>query len=98
VFIGRSWLPQLGHRPLFGILGATTTYAGGEWSIDLTPAPVLVDPAPGTYAPVTIGALASSPAVTLAHLDPSLTLGDLAFVEIGAGFTPQTVQPYKGNP
>lgn len=96
-FVGRTWLPQLGQRPLIGVLGATITYAAGEWSVDLTPAPVVIDPAPFGWAPITIAALAT-PAVTLAQLDPSLTLGDLGFLDVGAGFTAATALPYHGNP
>jgi hypothetical protein len=98
VFLNRSWLPQLGRRPLVGFIGGTVGYADGEWSADLNTAPVIVDPAPQTWAPVTIGALAISAATRLRDLDPQVTLGDLGFVDIGAGFTQFTVQPYKGNP
>lgn len=96
-FIGRTWLPRLGARPLVGVLGATITYSAGQWSIDLTPAPVVVDPYPGAWAPVTPAAAASSAAVTAATIDPSVTFGDMAFIDLGAGFTTATAAPYGGN-
>ena len=98
LFLGGSWLPRLGQRPLVGILGATVTYAGGDWSVDFVPAPVFLDPTPNTWAPVTAAASAIDTTVTLADIDPSVTVGDLGFIDVGAGFDTITVNPYKGNP
>jgi hypothetical protein len=47
VFLGRSWLPQLGARPLVAILGGTVTYSAGAWEVDLTPGPTALNPGPG---------------------------------------------------
>lgn len=98
VFLRRSWLTRLGQSPLVGILGATVTYTGGHWSVDLVPAPVFIDPGANAYAPVTIAAAAASSAMRLRDIDHSVTLGDLGFLEVGAGFDTTTVLPYKGNP
>jgi hypothetical protein len=101
LFLRRSWLPQLGERPLVGILGATITYAPGEWSVDLNPAPVVLDASEswtGLWQPITCGALQYAEPVTLAQLDPSVTVGDLAFVDIGPGLDLMTASPYVGNP
>lgn len=97
LFIGRSWLTQLARRPLVGILGATTTYAAGEWSVNFTPAPVIIDPVNGSWGPITANACAPG-AVKLKDVHESVTVGDLAFIDVGAGFTTATGFPYKGNP
>jgi hypothetical protein len=98
-FLGGSWLPQLGQRPLVGILGATVTYTPGVWAVDFAPAPVVIDPSPFTsWAPVTVAASAIDDTVTLADIDPSVTVGDLGSIDVGAGLDPITVTPYKGNP
>jgi hypothetical protein len=99
LFLGRTWLTRLGQRPLVGILGSTITYADGEWTVDLTPSPVIINPAsPSTWAPLPVNKLASSTAVHLADLDPSVTVGDLGFLDVGAGFTTSTATGYPGNP
>ncbi len=96
LFLGRSWLPRLGASPLVGVLGATVVYAGGEWSVQLTPAPTVVDPSPGMWGPLTIAA-AGTPAVRLRDVDRSVTIADAGFLDVGAGFTPANAQPYGGN-
>lgn len=92
LFVARSWLPSLGRRPLLGIIGGSIVYAAGKWSLQLRPAPVGF-----TYStkPLPI-AYASSPAAAarLVDIDPSVTLGDLAFVEVGAGYTVTTQPPW----
>jgi hypothetical protein len=98
VFLRRSWLPRLGRNPLVGILGGTVAYSRGAWSVEFVPAPVYLDPAPHTYAPVTVAALAADDTVRLSDVDPSVRLGDLGYLEVGAGFTSTTVLPYEGNP
>lgn len=97
VFLGRSWLPQLGCSPLVGILGGTISYRAGEWSVQATPAPTRIDPTPYSWAPLTIAA-AAAPGVRLADLDRSVTFGDFGFLDVGAGRTLLTAVPYKGNP
>lgn len=97
VFLGRSWLTSLGRRPLVGFLGGTLTYAAGDWAAELTPAPVVVDPQPNTWAPVTVAAAALS-TVKLADLDRSVTFGDAGFVDVGAGQSVTTPPHYPGNP
>lgn len=97
-FLGRSWLTRLGQRPMFGFLGGTITYRRGEWDIALNPAPVVIDPAPVGWAPLTVAAAASSPAVRLRDIDRSVTFGDAGFLDVGAGFTRTTMPAYPGNP
>lgn len=97
LFLRGSWLPQLGSRPLVGVLGATVRYARGQWSIDLQPAPVFVDPAGANWWPVTV-AKAAAAGVKLSDLDPSVTLGDYGSIDVGAGYTEATAPSYVGNP
>ncbi len=104
--LGRSWLTRLRERPLVGILGGTVVYAGGQWTVELIPAPTIIDPYPYAWGPVTVAAAAKPPPVTtpptppvrLADVDRSVTFGDMAFIDMGAGFSAGTVLPYKGNP
>lgn len=97
VFAAGTWLPRLGQRPLFGVIGGTLRYADGDWTIGLTPSRVVVDPAPFGWAPVTAAA-AGLPTVRARDLDASVTFRDMGFVDVGAGLTTSTVKPYKGNP
>jgi hypothetical protein len=46
--------------------------------------------------PITVNTAASSAAVRLADIDRSVTLADLAFVDVGAGFTTATQPPWNG--
>ena len=93
VFLGGSWLPRLGERPVVAFVGGTITYRGGQWDVSLTPAPVSVE---ATTTPLPIR-YASAGVVTLAQLDDSVTIGDLGFVEVGPGYT-TTTQPPWGTP
>lgn len=97
VFLGDSWLPRLGQRPLVSFLGATVTYSGGDWTVEALPGPTIIDPRPGSWAPVTIAASAVA-GVRLRDIDRSTTFGDLAYIDVGAGYTTLTASPYKGNP
>lgn len=87
LFIGRSWATALDVRPIYGILGESITYAGGQWSIDFQPAPVSVE---WPTAPITSVGAASGTAVRLVDVDESVTVADLAFIDVGAGFTTAT--------
>jgi hypothetical protein len=98
VFMSGSWMTALGSRPLFGIIGGQIRYSAGQWELDLTPAAVAVDPAPTSWAPLTIARAASSSAVLLRDVDPSVTFGDCGFLDVGAGFTTATQPAYAGNP
>jgi hypothetical protein len=95
LFAAGAWAARLGVRPLFGVVGGVIGCAGTEWTVDLNPAPVSVE-WPTTPLPIRY---ASSPAaaLTLADLDPSVTFADLAFVDVGAGYT-ATTQPPWGTP
>lgn len=77
-FVGRSFLPDLGVRPIVGVVGGSISYGGGDWSLTLNPAPVAVDspwaPLPVKWAP---------PGVRLRDLHPSLTFGDAAYLDAG---------------
>jgi hypothetical protein len=84
-FVRGTWPTAIGVRPMFGIGAATLTYADGQWSVSFTPAPVS---AAGTLTPITANTAAASTAVRLRDLDPAVTVGDLAFIEAGAGITP----------
>lgn len=95
LFVGRTWLPQLGKSPRLGILGGTVAYRGGEWHVDLTPAPTRIEPT-GSWAPITPAAC--KPTVRARDLHPSLTFGDVAYLDVGIGYDPDTGHPYKGNP
>jgi hypothetical protein len=99
LFLRDSWLPQVRQRPIIGILGAVVSYSAGVWNVDLTPAPVMLNPLPlaDRWAPVSIAASAVA-GVRLRDMDPSVTFGDLAYIDIGAGYDTTTVLPYKGNP
>jgi hypothetical protein len=92
LFVRGSWLTRLQIRPLFGVIGGSISYADGEWSIGVTPAPVTVE-TPTDPLKIVYSAKASL-GVKLADLDPALTFGDLRFVDIGAGFTYATQPPW----
>jgi hypothetical protein len=85
-FARGSWLTRLGSRPLFGSMGGTLTHAGGQWTSTFAPAPVSTATTPRPITPAT----AAVPGVRLIDVDPSVTVGDLGFVDVGAGFTPET--------
>lgn len=91
IFLGGSWITDLGVRPLVGIVGGTISYAAGQWSIQAQPAPGIVD---WSTTPLPVQYAASSTAVTLADIDPSVTLGDLAFIDVGAGYTANNQPPW----
>lgn len=91
VFIGGSWVTRLGKRPLFGIIGGSIGYKAGEWELQLQPAPVRVDNP--TAKPVTANSSANSAAIKLRDIHDSVTVGDLEYVHIGAGYTIDT-QPW----
>lgn len=95
-FLGRSWYPRVGRRPLIAVLGGRVAYAHGQWQVQLNPVPATVAGAP-SWGPITVRAAGLS-SVRLRDLDPSVTAGDVGFVDIGAGFTESTVTPYRGNP
>jgi hypothetical protein len=90
LFLRSSWLPALRTRPLVGVLGATTSYTAGAWSVQFTPAPISTDV---DTLPLRV-AYSARPGIRLADLDPSVTVGDLRFVDIGAGFTFDTQPPW----
>lgn len=92
-FVRSTWITRLRARPLFGVLGSTITYARGQWSVTFSPAPIT--PAVPTQ-PLRIR-YAATPGVRLRDIDRSVTLGDLRFVDVGAGFT-STTQPPWGAP
>jgi hypothetical protein len=86
VFLSGTWLPDLGIRPVFGVMGGTITYTDAAWTVEWNPAPIGVTGPP-------------PPAVTWDDLDPSLvwddapnpnafhdsvTYEDLAFVSSGS--------------
>jgi hypothetical protein len=90
LFLGRSWLPALGECPVYGVVGGTVTYAGGEWTAVLTPAAVGLNYAGTTPGVPTALRIADAGAHTLAEMDDALTLGDMAFVQVSAGYTTAT--------
>jgi hypothetical protein len=93
LLLGRSWFTGLGIRPQVGIIGGTITYAGGQWLLQLRPAPAVVtDPA---WAPVPVK-YAGRSTVKLSDVDASVTFGDAAFIDVGAGYTAATQPPYGG--
>lgn len=98
IFLGRSWLPRLGQRPIVGVLGGQVSYAAGDWTAQLNPAPTFIDPQPFAWAPMPVSASAVDSTVRLADLDESVTFGDAGFIEVGAGFTAGSTPAYPGNP
>lgn len=77
VFVRGSWLTRIGVRPNVGALGGTIRYAAGEWTVQFTPAAISWE---GTPAPITPASLGAS-SIRLADIDPTLTVGDLGFIE-----------------
>lgn len=94
IFLQRSWLPQLGARPMTTIVGGRIAYAGGQWSLDLTPSRVTVS---APWAPASIPSYFARSTVKAASLDASVTFADAAFVDVGAGYTTSTQPPWGGN-
>lgn len=92
VFIAGSWLPQLGYRPLVGIIGGQIGYAAGQWSVKATPARYALAPGSAPYR--AIGPAVAAAGVKLSQLDPALRWGDLRFIDVGVGLAPG---PYPGN-
>lgn len=74
-FLARSFLPELGLRPLIGVVGGSISYGAGEWSLILNPAPVVVD---GLWAPMRVR---HAPALRLRELHQSVTFGDAGFLD-----------------
>lgn len=85
-FLRGSELPRLGHRPVFQVIGGAVEYRGGRWLITVTPAS-LATPRGSAKPGLKVRNFASSTAVRLRDLDPSLTFADTEFVSVGAGFT-----------
>lgn len=98
IFLGRSWLTDLGIRPLFTVLGGTIGYTAGQWTVAFVPAPVIVDPYPKGWGPLTVAAVDPAGTLTLGGLHDSLTVGDVGWLDVGAGQNATTQTPYPGNP
>lgn len=82
-FVGRSFLPDLGVRPLVGIAGGSISYGAGQWSLALNPVPVAVD---STWAPLPIKWAQN---LRLADLHPSVTVGDAHYLDaVAPGWLP----------
>jgi hypothetical protein len=62
-FLGRTWLPRLGIRPVFGVMGGSIGYAHGSWSVAWNNAPIAVTGTPPA-------------ALTFDDLDPTLVWDD----------------------
>lgn len=92
-FLRRSWLPGVGSTALYGFTGGTISYTGGQWSVALQPAPAWN--ANGTPGLRPRYAVAAGTTCRARDLDPSLTFGDCAYVQVGAGYTTAT-QPISG--
>lgn len=91
LYLGRAWVTELGSRPLYGVIGGTITYAGGEWELQLQPAPVVVDgPA---AASIHNGTAAANRTILVRDIDRSVSVGDMRYAHIGAGYTYST-QPW----
>lgn len=87
-FLRRSWLPEVGIPPLVGIIGGTISYADGQWTV----AAQLAGAVNQNYAPGLMSAYAATDnTVLLRDLDDSLTFGDCAHINIGAGYTAATM-------
>lgn len=86
-FVRGSWLPEAGVSPVVAFSGSTITYRGGQWSIALQPAATWNANNPDAGHGVTAGTVAAAGTVVrLVDCDPSLTVGDLGYVQSGAGF------------
>lgn len=92
-FLQGSWLPSLGIRPVFGVIGGTIEYRRGGWAVEWHNAPVATD-------------AAQPPELTWDHVDAgdpytvvwdeddnpfgmhaSVTWEDLQYVALGLGVT-----------
>lgn len=83
-FIRGSWLPEVAASPVVAFSGGTIGYAGGEWSLALQPTATWnANLRPGLTAAT---AVHSGTTARIADCDPSLTVGDLGFIQLGAGF------------
>ncbi|MET0996263.1 MAG: hypothetical protein ABWY20_20250 [Mycobacterium sp.] len=92
VFMRGSWLPQLRTSPLVAFAGGGISYAGGHWALELNPVPVVIDPAPKAWAPITPRAAVGT-GLRLRDFDRSVTVGDLGFIDALAA----PPAPYPGN-
>lgn len=89
LFLQRSWLPALGIRPVFGVMGATIGYLRGGWDVTFAPAPIVTQ---RPQHPLTFEDLrTANSALWLqawdgphpAGLDPTVTFEDLRYVGWG---------------
>jgi hypothetical protein len=79
-----SWLPAVGVRPLFGIIGGRITYTGGRWITESQTVPVGLGQ---TQTALRWSEFTTDPAKTWADVDPALTWADLAYIGRGHGMT-----------
>lgn len=93
-FLARTWLPSLGIRPVFGVMGGQITYTAGAWSVQWLNAPVAVT-GPQPYLVTFDHIDDATPGNTLVWddepgpdtLHDSVTYDDLGFVSYGLGVT-----------
>lgn len=41
IFLQRSWLPQFGIRPVYGVMGGTIGYSDGGWDVEFSLSPII---------------------------------------------------------
>lgn len=78
-FLARTFLPDLGVRPLVGIVGGSISYGAGDWSLLLNPVAVTVD---SLWAPLPIRL---APRLRLRDIHPSVTFGDAGYLDSAPG-------------
>jgi hypothetical protein len=94
-FVNGSLLPQLGQRPLIGLLGGRLGYAHGQWTHRVQPALVATDTYGYPYAPIPVNVVDPGRTLTLADIDRSVTFADCRYLDMPAGASSGT--PYPGN-
>jgi hypothetical protein len=99
-FLQRTWLPEFGIRPVFGMIGQTITYRDGGWDLEMELSPVVSDVPQHAITWEEIDNGSTTYEVQWWDEDhprgmhESLTLDDLGYVSTGLAVT--TIPPDTG--